>query len=242
MYFRVLILATIWVVLAYAAPQGQCPKGQHWVRAHFRRAYYRGDGTYVRATNVTAHCSTNQSGYDIWNAKLLDGRPSFWQPDEKTANWTPEERERVLEALGELPRVLKDERINGFYRLKQAALPKNPASNNFSDIVVYDAAFSRDYNLTQVLGHELSHRLYGLLTDHEKDSFQMAGKWKLTKKQTYEVGRPKSEFLRSNAMLNPEEDFCDIIPAYFLQPAKLKAISPRLFQWADNHVKIWSAK
>lgn len=196
----------------------------------------------MRATNVTGHCQGNPPGYDIWNGRLLGGRPSSWHLKEQTSAWTDEERERVLEVLGELPAILKDEGIDGIYRLKRAIIPENPASNNFSSVVLYDTAFEKDYNLAHVLAHELSHRLYGSLSKREKDSFRIAGKWKLTKKNTYEVGRPQSEFLRPNGMLSPEEDFCDTIPTYFLQPNKLKILSPRLFNWVDNHVKVWSAK
>ena len=35
-----------------------CGEGQHWVRAHHRRAYVRADGTQVSAADVSAHCKT----------------------------------------------------------------------------------------------------------------------------------------------------------------------------------------
>ncbi|MBI4402627.1 MAG: hypothetical protein HY537_00610 [Deltaproteobacteria bacterium] len=237
-----LLFVGFFSIFANAASPNGCGKGQHWVKPHPRRAYYRGDGTYVRATDVTGHCHANPPGYDVWNNKLMTGRPLSWHKEEKTATWTDEERERILEALGDLPAALKDEGIDGIYRLMRAIDPANPASNNFNSIVVYDSAFNKDYNLAHVLGHELSHRLYGSLSEREKDSFRISGKWRLTKPKTYEVGRPKNEFLRPNGMLSPEEDFCDIVPTYFLQPEKLKSLSPRVFNWVNNHIKLWSLK
>ena len=46
-------------ILAIEAKAAACSEGQHWVRAYHRRAYYRADGTFVAATQVTAHCQGN---------------------------------------------------------------------------------------------------------------------------------------------------------------------------------------
>ncbi|MBI4402625.1 MAG: hypothetical protein HY537_00600 [Deltaproteobacteria bacterium] len=197
----------------------------------------------MRASNVVGHCQSNPPGYDVWNAKLMNGRPRYWHPKEEISSWTDEERERVLEALGELPAVLKDEGIDGIFRLKNALIPDNPASNSFSSVVLYDVAFSKQFNLTQVLGHELTHRLRKSLSDAEFASFQKAAKWKVDPKTgLLRSHRPENQFLRRNGMLSPEEDFCDDVSMYFLQPNKLKQIAPKVFDWIDNHVKLWRVK
>src|SRR5258708_4497900 len=84
-----------------------CPINEHWVRPYHRRAYFRGDGTHVSAADVTGHCAKNQASYGTWKNKLSDGRPKNWHPKiEKSQRWTPEEKERVLEALDFLPEKL----------------------------------------------------------------------------------------------------------------------------------------
>src|SRR5687767_5074321 len=101
-----LLLAFMLLPLFLSAATGNpkaCGPEEHLVSAHHRRAYTRGDGTLVRATDVVAHCRKNPSGYHQWISKLKSDKPSWSPKAGKIANWTTEEIERVLEALEEIP-------------------------------------------------------------------------------------------------------------------------------------------
>jgi hypothetical protein len=237
MWFLLRILLLPWALEAATAPKlNNCGPGQHWVIAHHRRAYSRADGTTVRAADVKAHCQKNPSGYEFWNQKLTDGRPPFWPyQKEQPASWTSEERERALEALGELPDFIKNKHIGGIYRLKNASFPGNPATNNFADIAVYDEAFDPPYVLSEVLGHEFSHRLFEELPEEQKKSFRTAGDWLDGAPGQFRAGRPENQFLRKNGRLSVVEDFADDIPAFVLTPTKLKKTAPKVYNWIDKN-------
>jgi hypothetical protein len=218
----------------------RCAPGEHWVSPHHRRTYHRADGTFVKAANVSGHCQGNPSDYDVWNPKLMDGRPMSWRHNsEESKKWTSEERERVLETLGETPSLLKNRNINGIYRMGASDYPDNPASNNLSDFVLYDNAFEDEkYNLTHVLNHELCHRLFDDMSTEDQRAFQQAGGWREEKRNGKTVlvnDRREEQFVRKNDMLSPIEDFADSVTAYIHEPTKLKRIAPSVFGWIDKH-------
>ncbi len=214
----------------------KCKTGEHEVQAHRERGFYHGNDKYQKPQEIKAHCEKNSSDYKTWRERLKIGRPVFWMfPKEKTAEWTPEELERVLIAVQETPDLLKREDIDGIYRMHQATDPANPASRRGVDVVLYDEAFSEDQNLTHVLDHELAHRLYGSLSDDERSDFAKAGEWK------EESGRmvPKRNekgFVRMNGMLSPEEDFADDVTIHSQQPKKLKKTAPKVYQWMEKNI------
>ncbi len=97
--------------ITYAA---NCNSNSHWVRAHHRTAYYKNDGTFVRASEVSAHCQRNPEGYKFWNGKIKNGLlPSWPNKTETSKSWTQGEIEHVLEALSELPSELWGDYIEG---------------------------------------------------------------------------------------------------------------------------------
>ena len=137
------------------AVSNTCPPGHHWVKEHHRRAYYRAEGTLVSAADVAAHCRKNPSGFHSWSGLLKEGRPPSWRrPNEQSKNWLVEETERMLEALGETPTILKEQGIDGFFRMAKADAPGNPASLRGTNVVVYDDAFEKEHVLAHVLAHE----------------------------------------------------------------------------------------
>jgi hypothetical protein len=85
--FFVLIFLFLFDLSSYAK-ENICPVGQHWVIAHNRRAFYRAHGSFVKATNISAHCQNNPVGYTYWEPKFKDVRPSKWpNENEKTKRW-----------------------------------------------------------------------------------------------------------------------------------------------------------
>lgn len=215
----------------------KCDSSQRWVEAFHQDAYRVGNGKVVPAKDVPGHCEKTTPADKTWIAKLLDGKPSTWRPGEKVSKWTAEQRERVLAALREIPDFLKDPNIFGIFRMKDSETPNNPASSDYSDIVLYDRAFSDKENLTQVLEHEMAHRLFDKLPKSEQDDFRNVGQWEENpqKPGTFLRGREKGGFVRENDMANPEEDFADGIVTFLNDPEKLKRTAPRVYRWMKDH-------
>ncbi len=114
-----LLFLTLFASIASADKTPSCKPGQHWVRAHHRRAYIRADGAPVSASAVTPHCQNNPPSLAKWNERLKVGTPPRWiQKNEKPKAWTTEEKERVLEALASLPLELLRDSIDGNLPIK----------------------------------------------------------------------------------------------------------------------------
>ena len=212
----------------------QCPKGKHWVSAHFRSACYRADGTFVKASNVSAHCRTNPAGYAVWHSKLKNHRPKVWRfTKEQSKKWTTEEIERLLEALAELPEELTEQVVKGLYRMKDSVEQGNPATTNFGDIALYDTAFSKKYKLAQVVAHELAHELYRSLPDEVKVQYQTATGWSKQKLGGVTIlsSRDKSKFVDQDGRALPEEDFANNIEYFMFHPKQLQKVTPSAYRW-----------
>jgi hypothetical protein len=220
-----------------------CGKDQHWVKAHFRRGYYRSDGIFVKATNVTAHCQGNPEGYAYWGPKLKDDRPQWPHRFEKSKKWTIEEKERVLEALAELPEVLWGNTIEGIYRMdKSQTSVNNPATSAAGAIVLYDSAFSKPNKtqpLARIIGHELAHEYYRKkLSDADLADYHTLASWESsTNPDTGEVRwtSPRTNFVKNDGRISPEEDFANNIEYFLFEPAKLKYITPNAYDWIIHH-------
>ena len=213
----------------------KCRSTEHWVDSYYKRPYVKGNGKPISGEQIKGHCKQNSSDYPTWNQKLKDGKPESWpHKSEQAAKWTVEERERVLEALEETPKLLKDTNLYGIFRVREAIDPNNPASNDYADIVIYDKAFSPDYNFTRILNHELAHRLYENLSEEEKIQFQDAGDWIIDSSGRAKAGRPLKQFVRKNDMLSPTEDFADDVTEYVHAPERLKSTAPKVYRWIQN--------
>jgi hypothetical protein len=218
-------------------------EGKHWVRAYHRRAYYKADGTFVSATEVTAHCQGNPSGFDFWKNKIRDSIPTYWpNKGEKVASWSEEEKERVFEALSEVPSGLWGSYIAGIYRLSRSKdYPNSGSSLRTGDIALYDSAFNskQDPSLARVLTHELAHEEYQHFSREDLEAYQMATNWvpSFDKSNTFVWSnrRGKDEYVRPDAMIGPEEDFAVNIDSYLFQPRKLKTTVPNAYAWIKNH-------
>src|SRR5262249_30255041 len=140
----------------------ECPPGTYHVRSHPRSGYERADGTFVKATQVSESCRGKNDVYNTWAPRLKTGFPPGWEiKTEKAAKWTEEQRERVLEALGELPEALQKTPLKGIYRLSKSIFYPNPASDdNEGTMALYDSAFDRSRRLARILAHEFAHEHY----------------------------------------------------------------------------------
>ncbi len=224
-----------------AAPKGQpqnCPKGEHWVRPHHRRAYFRADETFVSASNVSGHCQKNPAGFDHWNPRKKTGLPPGWEyPKEKPKTWSEEEWERVLEALSELPEILWVPTIEGIYRMEKSRVHPNPAAGEPKSIGLYNPAFESKHTLTQLLAHELAHELYRNLPPADQESYRKATHWfegQVGGKRFTVLGRSENKFVEPDGVDSPAEDFSNNIEYYLFNPKKLELVTPSAYNWIQN--------
>lgn len=223
-----------------ASPKGpqDCPKGEHWVRPHHRRAYARADGTLVSASNISGHCQKNPASFDHWNPKKKTGLPPGWEfPKDKPGTWTDEEWERVLEALSELPEILWVPTIEGIYRLQKSRFPENPAAGEPKNLALYNPAFNSKDKLAQILAHELAHELYRNLTEAERTSYRDATFWFTPniRNKIYTIrGRSESQFVAPDGIDSPEEDFSNNVEYYLFSSKKLEAVTPSAYKWIQQ--------
>lgn len=230
------LIATTQIALAAAAES--CPNGSYRVRSSDRKAYYRADGTFVRAAHVESYCRSKSASYLFWSSKLLDGRPDSWPlKKEISTKWTEEQKERLYEAMSEIPSGLWSKSVKGIYRFLKSRDDPNPGSQYFGKIGLYDSAFNLDHRLAAVLAHELAHVLYDDLPPAITDSYENATGWKRTLHSGIFVysGR-KDGYVEKDGDFSPSEDFANNIEYYLFHPTVLKSKTPAAFEWIKTHL------
>jgi hypothetical protein len=148
--------------------------------------------------------------------------------------------ECVLEALAALPDLLLTQDVNAIYRMQKSIDPGNPATTNtaLGDTVLYDSAFAKKYNLTQILCHELSHQLYEKLSDSQKRDYQSKMFWQqetVGYRKRWVPRRPAAQFVTQDATLSPSEDFATNIEYFLFNPSHLKKTVPEAHAWIEKH-------
>lgn len=213
-----------------------CPPDQHWVTSHPRRAYTKTDGTFFSATHVNSSCHPNPVGYSKWKDRFLNSKPSYWpRTGEKQKKWTVEERERVLEALADLPEPLLLDSVKEIYRFEKSQdYDKNPASGESGALGVYDAAFNKNANLTRVLAHELAHELFRQFSVADKILCAKAMGWTFKKDEKTEQYRAiprKSGYVEVDGQLLTTEDFANNIEYFLFNQKRLNEVTPQAAEW-----------
>lgn len=186
---------------AFANTEVKCSEGLYRVRSHPRRAYYKTDGTYVSATRVAGSCREKRKGHDFWNQKLKEGHPRDWTKKEKSIKWAEEERERVLEALSDLPEILWPKSLDGIYRMSKSKDYPNPASHGGAFVVLYDTAFEKKHRLARILAHELAHQNYEELSLTFNAAKAMLNKYKNRDQVKNSLGEPSGVLLKGKQEL-----------------------------------------
>ena len=219
--------------------ESSCNLGQHWVRTYHRRAYYGSDGIFVSATTVSAHCQGNPPGYSHWKDELRTGYPPSWpHKNEKPKAWTEEERDRTLDALGELPETLWGEDHIKIYRMESSTTSTgNPSTSAKGVIVLYNSAFDQSHTLSEVLAHELAHENYRHLSPEDIKSYTEENGWNNPK----DVGGPnlwiptRTNYVEPDGHDSPWEDYANNIQYFLFHPAKLRFVTPSAYDWIKHH-------
>lgn len=217
----------------------KCPPNQHWVKPHYRRAYIRTDGTPVSATQVIGHCKDNPPAYSKWQNRLKDEKvsPKLWpHPNEHQKHWSEEERERVIEALSDLPDTLLLNSVSGIFRFDKfsGTTNENPAANRNGVIVLYDSAFSTKGKLARILAHELSHEYYRQLSDDKTRSYLQVAQWFLIRDQKTHKTRlvpGRFDYVENDGPESVAEDFSNNLEYFLFDPPTLEKTNPKIYQW-----------
>lgn len=212
-----------------------CPQGKYAVRSHDRGSYYRADGTFVSSAHIKAHCKEFSPSYQYFLDRFKEEISPLWpHKNEKSAPWTEEQKIRVIEALDELPQILKSEKIKGIYRMKKSKDGPNPGAGAEGIIVLYDSAFKNDRNLARILAHELAHQSYYELSEIKRQDYRRATDWKLKASKDlsvfYWVER-KSGFVEEDGKNSPQEDYANNLEYFIFSPDKLKEVMPAAYDW-----------
>lgn len=216
-----------------------CAKDQYLVQSHARRAYVKSDGTHVRATTVKSHCKLRSSSYEFWIERFSAERPPDWpHKKEQFLDWKTEDREKVLEALEDLPEELRMKSIQGLHRSTKSTFEGNSASQIMGRIVLYNEAFNSTKNLARVIAHEIAHEYYDQLNGEVRQDYRRAAEWTLETdlkaRSYYWRGRDKG-YVADDGRNSQTEDFANNIEFFLFDPAKLKKETPKVYQWIMGH-------
>jgi hypothetical protein len=177
-------------------------------------------------------CSPDKFGLK----KIKDGRPNGWpSPLEKTVSWARADKEALLLALAQIPNELKNDKIQGIFRMQKSDNAGNPGSYSEGNIVLYDRAFNSNYSLARVIAHEPAHGIYENSSDKWKNGYRDALGWKLNRyTQAYQPPKNR-KFVKPEGQDSPNEDFAINVDFYLFDPSQLKATTPRAFEWIEKH-------
>jgi hypothetical protein len=217
--------------------KGTCLLGEHWVRAYHQSAYTRTDGTQVGGSDHAAGCQKDRKTDKVWRNRLKSTFPTRWEnKKEKPKSWTEEEKERVLEALSNLPDALLLEAVEGIYRMENyLSYPSNPAANHEHQIVLYDSAFGHKQNLPRIIAHEFAHSLYRQSYDIDKGvGYANAAEWiavPVGESREIMLVPNRDGFVAEDGKEGPAEDFSNNIEYFLFNPRELQIKTPKVYDW-----------
>lgn len=219
------------------ANSAKCPTGQYFVKAHSRKSFIRADGVVVKPTLVSSHCRVNRVSDVYWQDRLQNSRPNDWPyKDEKSKSWTTEERERVLDAICELPDKIWAKSDFRIYRMEKSKDGRNPATSAKGLLVLYDSAFGGKFVLPRVLAHEFAHEIYFNLGESDAKDYKAVTNW-------FEVGNgfqrrliSRTEgFVADDGRDSPEEDFANNLEFFLFERKSLQMKTPHADRWIQRH-------
>ena len=215
----------------------ECPIGQHWVKTHKRRAYFRATGDFVKATKVIAHCRNNRTSDTYWQNKFENIGPNEWpHKDEKSKTWEFEEIERVLDAICELPEEIWKKSQLKIFRMAKSKDGLNPATSAEGILVLYDSAFSQKTILSRILAHEFAHEIYNRLNESDAKDYRFVTNWyEFNKDGLRRLISRKDGFVTDDGRVSPEEDFSNNLEFFLFEDKNLKSKTPHAYRWFERY-------
>lgn len=209
------------------------------MRSHTRKAYLRADGTRVSGSFVEGHCKADPPQVLKWRDRLTDVRiASPWLKREQRKKWSEEERERVLDALLDLPPFLVMDSVSAIYRARQfPGDPNNPAAGDPGIIALYDSAFSESQNLTRILAHEFAHELFRQMDDVARVSYASAAGWTMirgSKPSDRRFVLLRFDVVEEDSRDRVTEDFANNLEYALFSPKSLAQKAPGALSWLQK--------
>jgi hypothetical protein len=209
-----------------------CPPNKYPVKAHTRTDYYRNDGTYVSATNVSESCREYGSLKPL-KLHFEDKMPKGWpHKNEKFKAWNNKEKSDITAALDQLPAILTQIGELKIYRAIKSEIVDNPATSapDSKIITIYDDISKHE--LKRVLAHELAHIYYAFMSKDEADAYHAIAQWKYDKENAKYVNE-RTSFTAEDGKLSPDEDFSNNIEFYYFEKKKLEK-EQDIFKWIQK--------
>lgn len=222
---------------AFAKPaQLKCKTNEYAVKAHNRSSYYKANGTFVKASKVTAHCRTKSPIEDTWIPRLQEGLPKEWpHKSEKATPWSEAEKLRVLEAIEELPAVLQNAPVKSIYRSVKSKDFPNPASNGGGYIVLYNTAFDENRRLARLLAHEAAHVIFEEMSFKEQSNYALSTDWSVdASKRDLEWVPRKQGYVEEDGPTSRGEDFSNNLEYFLFSPDTLQKTTPKAYEWLSK--------
>lgn len=146
-----------------------------------------------------------------------------------------QEREIVLKALGRLPKNFRPKSLKAIGKASSPdfAAPQNPASSSNELIILFPAIFVSTHNIERVLFHEATHHLMFNEWTRTFTKYKKENGWD---KESENLSR-KGQFVEPDGKFSAEEDFANNVEYFTFEPAKLKQLSPSIFNWIDKNLK-----
>lgn len=191
--------------------------------------------TFTCPTSCRAFCKKSKTKCQVegnWKLKIKSGVPPKWHGEE-ASTLTISEKEKLESVLAKLPDSYPINSLQGIYKLQESRYLfslSTPSTYSEKSIVLYQKAFSGDYDLTQLIVHELGHHLHESDLKKQFESYKKALGW------TGGKIRP-GEFINQDSKEEPEEDFAKNFESYILNPKILKDKVPLAFQWMSSNLK-----
>lgn len=211
-----------------------CPPNQYQVKAHSRSGYVRYDGTVVRPTFVTAYCKDYSAAYLFVKDLFQNEKPKNWPHEpENLRKWTEAEKERLIEAMENIPDALLSKNLKGIYRMDKSKAGKNPATSSEGALVLYDSAFSKSMTLDRIIAHELAHQIFRDSDLDIQDNYRKNSGWTLVSDKNLKFfWIPRKEgYVAEDGKNASDEDYANNIEYYLYEPDKLKKVTPKAYDW-----------
>ena len=234
---KISLLLVLFFSFSLQASPPPCTIWQVKVSTHPVNKYKREDGTKYSKTTREEHCRDRFPTVIQWQDRFLNIMPSGWpHSKEKFREWSQPDKETVLRALSNQPRVLKELSAK-LVRGVISSTTKNPGTTvkKLDTIALYDEFFlSRDQS--RILSHELSHLYIHDLEKAKLDPLVYELGWRENTKTNLILRIKDIPALKSDSIESVTEDVTNHLEDYLHSPEELKKRFPQRYKLIEELV------